>query len=107
MDALDIEGAWIFTPRIHRNRRGSFLEWFANGAVLAHAGRSLEVAQANCSMSVRGALRGIHFSDVPPGQAPRPGLPRPFLREYVVGRPAGQGYPMDLAPSRDSRMMSA
>ncbi len=69
MDALDIEGAWIFTPRIHRDRRGSFIELFANGAVLAHAGRSLEVAQANCSVSVRGALRGIHFSDVPPGQA--------------------------------------
>ena len=69
MDALDIEGAWIFTPRIHWDRRGSFIELFANGAVLAHAGRSLEVAQANCSVSVRGALRGIHFSDVPPGQA--------------------------------------
>jgi dTDP-4-dehydrorhamnose 3,5-epimerase len=69
MDALDVEGAWLFTPRIHGDCRGSFLEWFRNAEVLADLGRSLEVAQANCSVSVRGAIRGIHFSDVPPGQA--------------------------------------
>ena len=27
------------------------------------------MAQVNCSVSVRGAIRGIHFSDIPPGQA--------------------------------------
>ena len=32
-------------------------------------GHSLTLAQANCSVSRRGVLRGIHFSDVPPGQA--------------------------------------
>lgn len=30
---------------------------------------NLEVAQANCSVSRRGVIRGIHFADVPPGQA--------------------------------------
>ena len=69
MDALDIDGAWTFTPRIQADRRGSFLEWFRNAAIMADLGRSLEVAQANCSVSRRGAIRGIHFSDVPPGQA--------------------------------------
>ncbi len=69
MDALDVDGAWVFTPRIHRDRRGSFLEWFRNAEVLADIGRSLDVAQANCSVSMRGAIRGVHFSDVPPGQA--------------------------------------
>ena len=32
-------------------------------------GHTIEVAQANCSQSFRGVLRGIHFADVPPGQA--------------------------------------
>jgi dTDP-4-dehydrorhamnose 3,5-epimerase len=32
-------------------------------------GYRLEVAQANCSVSRRGVIRGIHFADVPPGQA--------------------------------------
>lgn len=29
----------------------------------------MNLAQANCSVSSRGALRGLHFADVPPGQA--------------------------------------
>jgi dTDP-4-dehydrorhamnose 3,5-epimerase len=32
-------------------------------------GYRLEVAQVNCSVSHRGVIRGIHFADVPPGQA--------------------------------------
>jgi dTDP-4-dehydrorhamnose 3,5-epimerase len=69
MDALDIAGAWVFTPRIHQDRRGSFLEWFRSSEFRADLGHDLAVAQANCSRSVRGVLRGIHFADVPPGQA--------------------------------------
>jgi dTDP-4-dehydrorhamnose 3,5-epimerase len=69
MDALDVDGAWVFTPSIYRDRRGSFLEWFRDSEFRADLGRDLEVAQANCSKSLRGVLRGIHFADVPPGQA--------------------------------------
>lgn len=29
----------------------------------------LDVAQANCSVSRRGVIRGVHFADVHPGQA--------------------------------------
>src|SRR5260370_39946413 len=36
---------------------------------MAGTGRRLDVAQANCSVSRRGVIRGIHFRDVPPGQA--------------------------------------
>jgi dTDP-4-dehydrorhamnose 3,5-epimerase len=32
-------------------------------------GHAVNVAQANCSVSRRGVIRGIHFADVPPGQA--------------------------------------
>ena len=69
MDALDIDGAWVFTPRIHGDGRGSFLEWFRGAEFLTDLGHGLEVAQANCSVSRRGVVRGIHFADVPPGQA--------------------------------------
>lgn len=65
MDPLDLDGAWLFSPRIHGDHRGAFLEWFKKDGL----DRPLEVAQANCSISVRGTLRGVHFSDVPPGQA--------------------------------------
>jgi dTDP-4-dehydrorhamnose 3,5-epimerase len=69
MDPLSIEGAWAYTPTIRSDSRGSFLELFRGGEFLAALGYRLEVAQANCSVSRRGVIRGIHFADVPPGQA--------------------------------------
>lgn len=69
MDALSIEGSWIFTPRIHQDMRGEFVEWFRNADFEATVGYRQEIAQGNCSVSRCGVLRGIHFADVPPGQA--------------------------------------
>ncbi|GAA2395117.1 dTDP-4-dehydrorhamnose 3,5-epimerase family protein [Nonomuraea africana] len=65
MQPLSIDGAWVFTPRIHADLRGSFLEAFRAAALP----RPFGLAQVNCSVSRAGVLRGIHFSDVPPGQA--------------------------------------
>jgi dTDP-4-dehydrorhamnose 3,5-epimerase len=69
MDPLEVDGAWIFTPQIHQDKRGSFLEWFRGAELAAELGHTLGVAQANCSVSRRGVLRGIHFAQMPPGQA--------------------------------------
>ena len=84
MDALDIEGAWVITPRIHTDRRGSFLEWFRETEIQAALGHGLPVAQANCSVSARGVIRGIHFSDVPPGQAKYVGCMSGAILDVVV-----------------------
>ncbi len=69
MRALGIDGAWVFAPQIYADDRGSFLEWFRVGELARQVGHRLEVAQGNCSVSRRGVVRGIHFADVPPGQA--------------------------------------
>jgi dTDP-4-dehydrorhamnose 3,5-epimerase len=69
VESIGIEGAWLFTPRVHRDRRGSFLEAFNGDEFAAHLGYRLEVAQVSCSVSRRGVIRGIHYADVPPGQA--------------------------------------
>ena len=69
MEPLGIEGAWKFTPRIYKDARGEFLEWFRAAEVMGDLGHAVNVAQANCSVSRRGVIRGIHFADVPPGQA--------------------------------------
>lgn len=69
MESLGIEGAWVFTPRIHYDDRGSFLESFRGDELAADLGYRMDVAQANCSLSRRNVVRGIHFADVPPGQA--------------------------------------
>lgn len=66
---LAVPGAWEFTPRQFRDARGVFLEWFRTEVFGAASGHTFALAQANCSVSVRGTLRGLHFADVPPGQA--------------------------------------
>jgi dTDP-4-dehydrorhamnose 3,5-epimerase len=68
-DPIGIEGAWLFTPQVFRDSRGSFLEWFRLDELSRCLGYPPTVAQANCSVSRRGVVRGIHFVDVPPGQA--------------------------------------
>jgi dTDP-4-dehydrorhamnose 3,5-epimerase len=66
---LSIEGAFEVTPVQHSDPRGMFLEWYRFDALEAAVGHPLELAQANLSVSARDVVRGIHFSDVPPGQA--------------------------------------
>jgi dTDP-4-dehydrorhamnose 3,5-epimerase len=69
MRPLTIEGAWVDDPKTFPDGRGSFHEWFRADDFLKATGQDLNLRQANCSVSRRGALRGIHFADVPPGQA--------------------------------------
>jgi dTDP-4-dehydrorhamnose 3,5-epimerase len=69
MEAMGIGGVWTFTPAVHRDERGYFLEWFRAGELSESTGYWPETAQANCSVSRRGVIRGIHFASVPPGQA--------------------------------------
>ena len=69
MNPLGIEGAWVHAPQVHSDDRGSFAEVFRGAEFAAGLGYRLDVAQVNCSVSRRGVIRGIHYADVPPGQA--------------------------------------
>jgi dTDP-4-dehydrorhamnose 3,5-epimerase len=69
IEPLPIEGAWVITPTVHGDDRGAFLEWFKDPLFAEAVGHRLDLAQANCSVSARGVVRGIHVADVPPGQA--------------------------------------
>lgn len=66
---LKVSGAWEFTPVQHSDDRGVFLEWFTAPRFAGATGQQLTLAQANLSVSEAGVIRGIHFADVPPGQA--------------------------------------
>lgn len=66
---LAIEGAFEVTPVRHGDTRGTFLEWYRFDVLAAAVGHPLDLAQANLSSSARDVVRGIHFADVPPGQA--------------------------------------
>jgi dTDP-4-dehydrorhamnose 3,5-epimerase len=67
--SLGIEGAYEITPAIRGDDRGVFLEWYRFDHLTAEIGHRLVLAQANISVSAKGVMRGIHFADVPPGQA--------------------------------------
>jgi dTDP-4-dehydrorhamnose 3,5-epimerase len=69
MSPLAIAGSWSVENQVHGDQRGEFVEWFKAPALEEATGRSFSLAQANMSRSTRGALRGVHFADVPPGQA--------------------------------------
>ena len=66
---MTVGGAFEVTPVQHGDSRGTFLEWYRFDQLAAAVGHPLELAQANLSVSARDAVRGIHFADVPPGQA--------------------------------------
>lgn len=64
-----MSGAWLFSPPVFPDERGAFAAPFQAEVFAGAVGHRLHVAQANTSLSRRGALRGLHYADVPPGQA--------------------------------------
>jgi dTDP-4-dehydrorhamnose 3,5-epimerase len=66
---LSIEGAFEITPVQHGDPRGMFMELYRFDRFAEAAGHPLRLAQSNLSTSGRGVLRGLHYADVPPGQA--------------------------------------
>jgi dTDP-4-dehydrorhamnose 3,5-epimerase len=66
---LSIKGSFELTPDIHADQRGVFLEWFRADEFQEVTGHKFDLAQANCSVSARGTVRGIHFAELPPSQA--------------------------------------
>jgi dTDP-4-dehydrorhamnose 3,5-epimerase len=66
---LTVPDAWSVRPRQFPDDRGVFLEWYRHERLAEAVGHPLRLAQANCSVSRRGTVRGIHYADVPPSQA--------------------------------------
>jgi dTDP-4-dehydrorhamnose 3,5-epimerase len=67
--SLTIAGAYEITPVLHGDPRGVFCEWLRADLLAAELGHAFVPAQGNLSVSARGVVRGVHFADVPPGQA--------------------------------------
>ncbi|MFC4614995.1 dTDP-4-dehydrorhamnose 3,5-epimerase family protein [Cellulomonas algicola] len=81
---LAVPGAWEITPRQFGDPRGVFLEWFRSAPFGDAAGHAFDLQQANLSVSAKGVLRGIHFADVPPGQAKYVTCARGAVLDVVV-----------------------
>lgn len=66
---LSVPGSWFISPPRYSDSRGTFFEMLSETAFEEMTGHRFAVRQANCSISRAGALRGLHFAQLPPGQA--------------------------------------
>ncbi|WP_018023227.1 dTDP-4-dehydrorhamnose 3,5-epimerase family protein [Corynebacterium ulceribovis] len=83
-ETTSIPGVFTFTPQIHGDDRGAFLEWFKADAFAETAGYPFIPEQANMSVSAAGVLRGIHLAEVPPGQAKMVTCPAGRVLDIIV-----------------------
>jgi dTDP-4-dehydrorhamnose 3,5-epimerase len=60
------------------------LEWYRFDRLEETIGHALDLRQANTSVSHRGVVRGIHFADIPRGQAKYVTVPRGSVLDFVV-----------------------
>jgi dTDP-4-dehydrorhamnose 3,5-epimerase len=81
---LSVPGAFELVPRQFADERGVFLEWYRFEELTAAVGHPLRLAQANCSVSSRGVVRGIHYADIPPSQAKYVTCARGALVDVIV-----------------------
>jgi dTDP-4-dehydrorhamnose 3,5-epimerase len=69
IEQLSIKGAWRIDAPQFGDPRGLFMEWYRHDHLAEAVGHPLDLRQANLSVSAKDVVRGIHFADVPPGQA--------------------------------------
>lgn len=84
----DLPGVVIFTPRVHRDARGFFLESY-NHELWRQAGIDTVFVQDNQSRSARGTLRGLHFQAEPAAQVKLVRVSRGVVWDVVVDIRAG------------------
>jgi dTDP-4-dehydrorhamnose 3,5-epimerase len=104
---LSIPDAFEITPVQRTDDRGVFLEWYRFDLLAEVIGHPLDLRQANMSVSARNVVRGIHFADVPRGQAKYVTAVRGAVLDYVidirVGSPAFGTWDVVTLDDRDRR----
>ncbi|MGH3623486.1 MAG: dTDP-4-dehydrorhamnose 3,5-epimerase family protein [Sciscionella sp.] len=81
---LRVPDAYEFVPTRFADHRGFFVAPLQGQVFAAAVGHPLAVEQVNHSVSARGVIRGMHFADVPPGQAKYVYCSRGALLDVVV-----------------------
>lgn len=111
VQALPIAGSWEVRPKVFGDARGAFSEQFTAASAHEILGRHFEVAQVNLSTSAAGTIRGVHFADVPPGQAKyvwcTAGAALDVVVDLRVGSPTfGRWHAVRLGADRNAVLIS-
>lgn len=81
---LSVANAFEVIPQQHSDDRGLFLEQLRVDRLSELLGFDFLVKQVNTSVSHKGVVRGIHYADVPPGQAKYVTVPQGSILDFVV-----------------------
>nr|WP_228514184.1 dTDP-4-dehydrorhamnose 3,5-epimerase [Frondihabitans sp. VKM Ac-2883] len=104
---MSIPDSYEITPKQFGDDRGVFLEWYRFDKLAEVIGHPVELRQANTSVSKRGVVRGIHFADVPLGQAKYVTATHGAVLDYVidirVGSPTFGQWDSVLLDDKDRR----
>ena len=104
---LKVADSFEVTPIVRGDDRGVFLEWYRHDVLESAVGHSLNLRQANTSVSKAGVVRGIHFADIPPGQAKyvtaMHGAVLDFVVDIRVGSPTFGEWDSVLLDTTDRR----
>jgi dTDP-4-dehydrorhamnose 3,5-epimerase len=79
-----IEGPLLATSTVHKDDRGSFLEWFKGNELNSFLKEEISFSQGNVSSSATGVLRGIHYSITQVGQAKWVTCLSGKIEDYVI-----------------------
>ena len=75
---------WLAISEVHHDERGFFKETFRSDEFYKASGFSFQTQQINASFSVKGVLRGIHFSNSKLGQAKWVSCIKGEIKDYIV-----------------------
>jgi dTDP-4-dehydrorhamnose 3,5-epimerase len=81
---MKIKGAWLCIPERFQDPRGYFQEQFKISLIEQELDRSFQVMQVNQSLSDKGVIRGIHWTESERGQAKYVSCPKGALWDVVV-----------------------
>lgn len=84
IQSLKIANSFVVTPKLHRDDRGVFFEWYRADELRDAVGHALNLRQANGSVSRKGVVRGIHFAQLYPGQAKFVTCPFGAVLDFVI-----------------------
>lgn len=91
--ALTVPGAAVLDTDLFVDERGWFRESFRRDTLVQALQRRFEIVQVNTSKSRQRVLRGVHFSEVPIGQAKLVTVQQGEIADYVVDlRPGSPRY---------------
>lgn len=84
INQLRIEGSYEVTSSVIKDERGHFAETFRQDLLESVIGHKFLLRQMNTSVSQKGVVRGIHFADIPKGQAKYVTVPLGKILDYVI-----------------------